>query len=383
MSIINWFMHRLVKMRLTDTGEALTQSELVRSLLFLLLLILTGTLTYSATEGWSLLNALYATVITITTVGYGDLTPQSATGRLFAIGFTLLAVSLGGYAFTSLSAYAIQKRERVVAARYRRKRMNRINALQKHYILCGADWLGTRIAEDFNLAGVAFVVIDIDPDRLKKTLLHTWPGYFEQKIKCLMHYEAVDLEAYEALTLDEVSEKVGIPYLLGNPVDVMLLLQAGIERASGLITTWEDDRDNLSIVIGARNLARRAGNESLRIMSKVNDPGEMKKLYLAGADHVRIPTIVSGREMASHMLHPEIGNWWYSRSSSNKKNQGLLEQVDILNESKWFGLTIADVHARHRVVTLSVKREGVFVSPPPHDWVLQAGDIAIVLAGAG
>jgi len=343
MSIINWFMHRLVKMRLTDTGEALTQSELVRSLLFLLLLILTGTLTYSATEGWSLLNALYATVITITTVGYGDLTPQSATGRLFAIGFTLLAVSLGGYAFTSLSAYAIQKRERVVAARYRRKRMNRINALQKHYILCGADWLGTRIAEDFNLAGVAFVVIDIDPDRLKKTLLHTWPGYFEQKIKCLMHYEAVDLEAYEALTLDEVSEKVGIPYLLGNPVDVMLLLQAGIERASGLITTWEDDRDNLSIVIGARNLAR----------------------------------------MASHMLHPEIGNWWYSRSSSNKKKQGLLEQVDILDESEWFGLTIADVHARHRVVTLSVKREGVFVSPPPHDWVLQAGDIAIVLAGAG
>ena len=377
MSMINWFMRRMA-----EAGATLSQSELVRSLLFLTLLILTGTLTYATTEGWSILNALYATVITITTVGYGDLTPQSTAGRIFAIGFTLLAITLGGYAFTHLSAHAIQRREYMVAVRYRRKLMNRINALQGHYILCGADWLGTRIAEDFNLAGVAFLVIDTDPDRLKKTLLHTWPGYFEQKIKCLMNYEAVDLGAYESLSLEEVSEKVGIPYLQGDPTSVMILLQAGIERASGLITTWEDDRDNLSIVIGARNLARRAGNESLRIMSRVNDPGEMKKLYLAGADHVRIPTIVSGREMASHMLHPEIGNWWYSRSRSNEKNQGQFEQVDILDDSEWSGLTIADLHARYRVVTLSIKRAGEFVSPPPHDWVLKAGDIAIVLAGS-
>lgn len=377
MSIIHWFMRHMSK-----TGTILSQSELVRSLVFLLILITTGTLVYSATEGWSILDALYATVITITTVGYGDMTPQSTAGRIFAIGFTLLAISLGGYTFTNLSVYVIQNRERRIAARYRKKLMNRINALQKHYILCGTDWLGTRIAEDFNLAGVAFVIIDTDPERLKKTLLHTWPDYFRQKIKCLMHYEPVDLAAYESLPLEEVSEKVGIPYLLGDPTDVMILLQAGIERASGLISAWDDDRDNLSIVIGARNLARRAGNESLRIMSRVNDPRDMKKLYLAGADHVRMPTIVSGREMASHMLHPEIGNWWYSRSANSDKNQGWLEQQDIHEESDWCGLTVADLHASHRVVTLSIKRSGEFVSPPPHDWVLQAGDIAIVLTGS-
>lgn len=260
--------------------------------------------------------------------------------------------------------------------------MNRIEALNKHYILCGADWLGTRIAEDFNLAGVAFIVIDTDSDRLKKTLLHTYPVYFKQKIKCLMNYEQIDLSDYESLSIEEVSEKVGIPYLLADPTDVLVLLQAGIERAAGLITTCDDDRDNLSIVIGARNLAKRAGNDTLRIMARVNDPREMKKLYLAGADHVRIPTIVSGREMASHMLNPEIGNWWYSRSSSSEKNHSWMEQLNINDESEWCGLTVADLHARHRIVTLSIKRAGAFISPPPHDYVLQSGDIAIVLIGS-
>ncbi len=377
MSIITWFVHQMV-----ETQKVLSRTDMARSLLFLLALITTGTLTLSFTEGWSLLNALYATVITMTTVGYGDLTPQSTVGRLFIIGFTLLAISLGGYAFTNLSAYAIQNRERRLAARHRSKLMKRIDALQNHYILCGADWLGARIAEDFNLAGVDFLVIDTDADRLRKTLLHTHPEYFSKKIRYLTNYEPVDLDAYESLSLPEVSEKVGIPYLLGDPTDVMLLLQAGIERAAGLISTWDDDRDNLSIVIGARNIARRAGNETLRIMTRVNDPREMKKLYLAGADHVRIPAIVSGREMASHMLHPEIGNWWYSRSAHNEKNQGWLEQREIDAESVWRGLTVADMHARHGVVTLSVKRAGEFISPPPHDWILQVGDIAIVLTAA-
>lgn len=377
MSIITWFMRQMM-----ETHRALSRTDLARSFLFLFLLIVTGTLTLSITEGWSPLNALYATVITVTTIGYGDLTPQSTTGRLFVSGFALLAVSLGGYAFTSLSAYVIQNREHWLAARHRSKLMQRINALKNHYILCGADWLGARIAEDFNLAGVDFLVIDTDADRLRKTLLHTHPEYFRKKIRYLTNYEPVDLDTYESLSLPEVSEKVGIPYLLGDPTDVMLLLQAGIERAAGLISTWDDDRDNLSIVIGARNIARRAGNETLRIMTRVNDPREMKKLYLAGADHVRIPAIVSGREMASHMLHPEIGNWWYSRSAHSEKNQGWLEQREIDAESTWHGLTTTEVHARYGVVTLSVKRGGEFTSPPPHDWILQVGDIAIVLTAA-
>ncbi|MGI9213577.1 MAG: potassium channel family protein [Methylococcaceae bacterium] len=378
MTIFNWFIRRIAK-----AGAVLTESELMRSLILLVLLVVAGTLAFSATEGWTLFNALYATIITLTTVGYGDMTPQSTEGRLFAIVFTFTAITLGGYAFTNLSVYAIQNRERMIAARYRRKLMNRIESLNKHYIVCGADWLGTRIAEDFNSAGVGFIVIDTDRERLKKALLHTYPGYFRQKIKCLMNYEQIDLSEYESLSIEEVSEKVGIAYLLADPTDVLVLLQAGIERAAGLVTTCDDDRDNLSIVIGARNLAKRSGNDGLKIMARVNDPREMKKLYLAGADHVRIPTIVSGREMASHILHPEIGNWWYSRSGSSDKSHSLMEQFNIDAESDWCGLTIAELHARHCIVTLSIKRAGQFISPPPHDCVLQDGDIAIVLAGSG
>lgn len=352
-------------------------------MLALVALALTGTVAYALLEGWSLLDALYATIITITTVGYGDLSPQTPRGRLFAIFFTLIAIGIGGYLISNLAAFAIDRRTRTVTLRYRKQMMERINALKGHYILCGADLLGTRIAEEFTLQGAAYVVIDNDEVRLKTTLLYSHPGYLQQKLKTLVDFHEVDLSAFENQSLEQISERLNIPYLLADPTDDAALMQAGIERAAGLIAACPDDRDNLSIVIGARSLARRGGNEALRIMTRADEPRNMRKLYLAGADFVRIPSIMGGMEMAAHMLHPEIGNWWYSRVGEDRagqtENRGVFQQVNLSERPAWVGQTAGKIHENERMLIVSVKRDGKFISPPPVDFRLQPDDIAIVI----
>lgn len=359
----------------------ITHSEIARILGAIAVLALTGAFVYSRLEGWSFLDALYATIITITTVGYGDVAPRTPEGRIFAIFFTLIAISIGGYAISTLAVYIIERRNRKLAHKFRKRLMKQIGTFNQHYILCGADLLGTRIAEEFYLEKVPYVVIDDNEALLKTTLLYSHPGYFEQKLKTLVDFHEIDLSAYEDLTLTELSEKLNIPYLLADPTDDSALLQAGIERAAGLVAARPDDRDNLSIVIGARSLAKRLKNDSLRIMTRANDPRNMRKLYLAGADFVRIPTVLSGMEMASHILYPEIGRWWYSRTGEGDNQSSLFAQVNLSQRPHWVGQTISQIHEREQIMIVGVKRDGEFISPPPFDLALQADDITITLKG--
>lgn len=365
--------------RLKVLRQQAARSDLVRILGAIVAVATVGSVGYGVLEGWSPLDAIYATVITITTVGYGDLSPQTPGGRIFAIFFTVFAISIGGYAISTLAVNLIERRSRNQAAKFRKRLMTRIGEMRGHYILCGADLVGTRIAEELHLQGAAFVVIDDDEARLKTTLLFSHPEYFRQKLRTMMDFHEADLSEFEELTLPELSEKVNVPYLLADPMNDSVLVQAGIERAAGLIATREDDRDNLSIVIGARSLATRARNEGLRIMTRANDGRNMRKMYLAGADFVRIPNVMSGLEMASHMLHPEIGNWWYSRVGESDARRSLFEQVALSEKPDWVGKTVGELHRVETVLILTVKRAGTFVSPPPHDLKLEHEDTVITL----
>lgn len=375
MTVFIQFYNRLQQLRMRHL-----RSELGQIVGALLGLALIGTMAYSLIEGWALLDALYATVITITTVGYGDFTPHTRAGRLFAIFFTLFAITIGGYTITTLAAYTIESRDRNVARRFRKRLMNRIKDYNRHYILCGADLLGTRIAEEFYLQKAPYIVIDNNEEALKTTLLYSHPDYLQQKLKTLVGFHEADLSEFETMTLPELSEMLNVPYFLADPTDDAVLIRAGIDRAAGLVAALPDDRDNLSIVIGARNLAKRANNDTLHIMTRANDPRNMRKMYLAGADFVRIPSITGGMEMASHLLHPEIGNWWYSRTSEGGNTRGMFLQVAVAEQVHWAGQTVSQIHQSEKMVIVSVKRNGEFISPPAFDLVLQTADIAIVIA---
>jgi voltage-gated potassium channel len=374
---MNFFIE--VYKTLAHVRQRIARGELVQIVGALIALALTGMIVYGLLEGWSALDALYATVITITTVGYGDFTPHTSAGRLFAIVFTLMAITIGGYSISTLAAYTFEQRSRRAAHQFRKRLMKRIDSFNQHYILCGADLLGIRIAEELQLQNADYVIIERDETLLKMAMLYAHPDYFQQKIKSLIDFHDVDLSEFEALTLQEISERVNVPYLLADPTDDLVLIKAGIERAAGLIAACPDDRDNLSIIIGARSLAKRARHETLRIMTRANEPRNMRKMYLAGADFVRIPSIMGGIEMASHMLHPEIGNWWYSRVGADRQKQGVFQQVELSQRPQWIGQTVGQIHQREQIMIVSVKRGEIFVSPPPADFALQPADIAIML----
>jgi Trk K+ transport system NAD-binding subunit len=102
-------------------------------------------------------------------------------------------------------------------------------------------------------------------------------------------------------------------------------------------------------------------------------------MYLAGADAVRIPTILSGMEMASHILHPEIGNWWYSGLGQSARQAGLFQQVNLSEKSEWVGQTVAYIHSHEQILIVTVKRNDTFLTPPPYDLLLAAADIVIIL----
>ncbi|MEO1442723.1 MAG: NAD-binding protein, partial [Chloroflexota bacterium] len=300
-------------------------------------------------------------------------------GRLFAIGFTLLSIGLGGYALSTFAAYTIESSEEKFARHFRKRMMKRIESLSGHYILCGADLLGTRIAEELHLHGRDMVIIDDNEDNLKRTLLFCDPDYFRKMLRSITDLDEIDLSEYEDLSIQELSERMNIPYLLADPTDDMTLVHANIAGAAALIAAMDDDRDNLSIVIGARSLGNRAGNEDLRIMTRVDEPQNLRKMYLAGANSVRNPAIISGVEMALHTMNPELGKWWYANLGSMDGSHHRLQELHLSEKPEWVTRTAGQVHQVEGVVIVSVKRGEKFVSPPPHDFALQADDVVIVM----
>lgn len=245
-----------------------SQVSMFRALFLFLLAVVGGTVGFVYLEEWDIEQALYATVITMTTVGYGDLTPTNSTSRFFAIGLSLVAVGIAGYAFSSVAAFIVETN---IGRLLRGQRVYKlISRLNHHIILCGAGRVGRQIAIELYKTRTPFVLIEQDP-----------------------------------VVLDSLLREIEIPYLEGNATLERVLTLAGIERASGLVTTFKDDKANAFVVLTARETAKKLDNPHLRITTRVNDEKQTKKLQRAGANITISPKAVGGRRMAGMMLSPK------------------------------------------------------------------------------
>jgi voltage-gated potassium channel len=302
------------------------------------LLLLTGTVGYHLIEGWSLFDALYLTVITLTTVGYGDLHPRTTAGRTFTMVLLLVGVFTLFYAATEIIRVIVSGEVRTALGRQRMERS--LAGLRDHLIVCGFGRMGRLVCARFAAQGLHFVVIDREAEALAE---------FEVRHGLALHGDA---------TSDEV------------------LRRAGVERARGLVTVTASDADNLYITMSARLL-----NERLFIVARTEDEHAEQKLLRAGANRVVSPYAIGGARVAQAVLRPTVVD--FLELATRTEHLALqIEEVRIAPGSRLAGTTLRDSQVRQDlgIVIVAIKKaSGEMHFNPPPDAVMQAGDIVITL----
>ena len=356
----------------------LHRSSLLPLILPFVLLIIIGTVVYSILEGWTLFDSLYATIITITTVGYGDLSPQSRSGRIFAIFFTLLAIGLAGYAISSAAAVLFETQQKNRENRKFARRMNEISSLSNHIILCGGSIIGNRAAGEFRRRQIPFVIIEPDEAKLKQALLWMHESYVDKRIRHYDSLEEVDWSIEERLSIDELSQDTGVLYMLEDPTEEQQLRIAGVQRAYGVVAAMEDDRDNTTIILSARDMGKRLNNPKLRIVGSARNELNMHTLYLAGADRVVSPNIMGGFTLATNMLDHDAAEFWDNMlfHQSQSIRFGDMHMHDYPHLVGW---SADELRQKMSQLVIAIRRNGEFLHMPPPDEVLQADDILIVI----
>jgi voltage-gated potassium channel len=301
-----------------------------------------GTLGYMAIEGWSAWDAFYMTVITVTTVGYGEVHPMSQAGRAFTVVVLLTGVGAFFYAFTLFMALLA---EGGLAERRERKRLARmLDNLTEHFILCGFGRMGEIIAREFARQKVPFVVIDRNAERMQL---------------------AMD-QGFLAVEADASNEEV--------------LKRVGIQRARGFVAAVSTDAENVYAVLSARLL-----KPDLFIVGRAESEDARTKLKRAGADRVISPYQLGGLQLAQTALRPAVVDFVQLATSSENMDLNL-EQVHIARGSPLDGKSLLDAALRQRfgVVVVGIRRaDGKMDFNPEPETAICGGDDLVVLGPGG
>lgn len=235
--------------------------KLVSAILSLILVTILGTLGLTYFENWSIFNALWVTLVSLTTTGYGDIVPTTAGGRIFLL---LILVSGVGVVAYSLGAVTNILVENQISRVMERNKMSKIiGELRKHIIVCGAGRVGSNVAHILRAEGVPYILLELDP------------------------------------LIVSQREEEGHLILQGDSTHDDVLLKAGITHAFGIVCALPEDAHNLYITMTARD-----HNSQLKIVSRAERPETIDKLRRAGADRVVSPTQIGGFQMATAILKP-------------------------------------------------------------------------------
>ncbi len=312
----------------------------IRWLMVLVLGVLVfGTLGYMVLEDWRMLDAFYMTIITISTVGFGETQPLGVEGQMFTILLIVLAVTLLAYGVSGVVDYIATGKLLMTVEENRRE--SQLKRMENHFVVAGYGRVGREVALALRHERVPFVIIDENADVLT-----------------------------QANTEDEV---LGV---LGSATEDDVLLEAGIARARGIICATGSDATNVYIVLSARGL-----NADLLIISRASDGNSEAKLQRAGADRVISPYILSGRRMANLAVRPFVVDFLDVTGSAGQLEK-TLEEIVIQEGSILENRTIgeADLGSRTGALIVALYRvTGDLLTNPRIDTLLEAGTRMIVL----
>jgi voltage-gated potassium channel len=310
--------------------------RLIWSVGALVAIVIIGTIGYEVIEGWSLLDSIYMTITTITTVGFREVHPLSDAGRIFTIFVIIGGVGGALYVLTNIMAYLLEGQFGITMGRRRMK--NRIARLKDHFILCGYGRVGQEIAQAFSEEGVPFVIIANDAQHIAR------------------------------------AEKEGFLCLFGDAASDEVLKEAGIERAHGLVVAVGTDTDNTFITLSAREL-----RPDLFIEARSSSPEAEGKLRRAGADRIISPHAIGGRRMAMLALRPAVVDF-IDTVTYGRGREMELENVDVGSGSQLVGRTMEQARSKVGITVLAMRKKGGKLLPnPPGEEIIEEGDRLIVI----
>ena len=289
-------------------------------------------------ENWTVFDAIYMTIITLTTVGYGDYNMSSA-GRAFTIVLLLGGVGIFVYSITVATAFIVEGQLREV---FRRRKVEKsVDKLSDHYIICGIGDTGVHALDEIIQMNVDFVAIEQEHERIEHLL-----------------------------------ETRDFLYVEGDATEDEVLIRGGIKRALGLITTLSRDQDNLFVVLSAKQL-----NPTLKVVSKAVEDNSLVKLRKAGADDVVLPDQIGGLRLASGIMRPIVVDFL----DIMLKHQVITRFAEsvIQSGSSLVGLSLGEARIPDQtglVVVAVHNRQGNFIYNPSGKLKLEVGDALIVIA---
>lgn len=319
--------------------------KLINILAIITLVITIGTVGFKIIGGKdkSVLDALYMTAITITTVGYGDVIglDDKPFGKLFTIIFVFIGAGTIAYLFTVLAAYIIEGELRKV---FRRRKMEKhISKMKGHYIVCGIGMVGLYVVHELFLTKKSLVAIDIDEHKL---------------------------ELFKANNLE-------VDLIVGDATENEILWKAMIEHAKGLFATTDSDNDNIVISLTARQL-----NPSLRIVSRCTDAKNIDKIRRAGADEVVALNFIGGLRMASEMIRPHVTKF-LDMMLRDKYSPMRVEEIHIPAHSPYIGKPVKEIVIKgigNLLVIAARKTNNEWIYNPYPDTVIEKGMSMIIIS---
>lgn len=312
--------------------------HLIVSAILLSSVIIIGTGGYVVFEGWPFIDALYMSVITLTTVGFEEVHELGPSGRIFTILLVICGVFFFMYAAASFVEFLVEGQIRNI---FGRRTLNRkIKRTKDHYIVCGYGRIGKVLCRNFIEQGVHPVVIEKDANS---------PAAIEAD---------------------------GLLYVSGDATEEEALVAAGIKRAKGLIAVLATDSDNVFLILTARQL-----NPDIFIMARAGNEKAKAKLLAAGANRVEAPYEIGAISMAHRILRPSVTTF-FDLVFAYDREDIKMEEISVDPASSLINIMLKDsgIRQKYNLIIIAVKKpDGKMLFNPSFETVIHGGDTLIAM----
>jgi voltage-gated potassium channel len=327
------------------TKSLLSISQIYRKFIWtgfaLMAVLIAGTAGYRiiSVGNSSLIDCLYMTLITITTIGFGEIVDLSSSpqGRIFTMFIALCGIGIITYTLSNLTAFIVEGS--LNEAFLRRKMEKTIRKLSDHFIVCGIDGVGHYIINELYETKRPHVIVDTSRQNIEK-FLHDYHEDF---------------------------------FIVGDATDNDTLLEAGVMKAKGVFAVTGDDNNNLVISITAKQL-----NPSVKVIACCYDLKNMDKIKKAGADAVISPTFIGGLRMASEMIRPAVVSFLDIMLRDKKKNLRI-EEIPVPDSYSGQPLSVLNLQKYPDTLLLAVKIKSDWIFNPDRHYAFTPGTTLIIM----